>query len=460
LTEEAFDVIVIGAGPAGEVAAAAIAERGRTVAIVESGLVGGECAFYACMPSKALLRPSEVLAEARRVPGAAEASSGKLDVVATLARRDEVIHDLRDDVNVPWLRERGIRLIRGHGRLAGERSVSVSDRRYQAGEAVVLAVGSGAAMPELAGLTESRPWTNREATTATTLPASLTVLGGGVVGVELAQAYSQLGVSVTVVEEHSRLVSGEEPFVAGQLATALRERTVELRLGVGARSVAREGSMVVLELADGSRITNEELPVAVGRRPLTDDLGLETVGLRPGATIEVDDALRVPKLPWLYAVGDVNGRALLTHIAKYHARIAADVIDGGDTRLSAWASTPPRVIFTDPQIAAVGLTLAQATERAINAHAYDVPTAATPGASFHGRGAPGTCRLVIDEDRGVIVGATFSGPDVAEWLHAATIAVVGEIPLERLEHAVAPFPTRSEVWLALLQERRKRMHES
>jgi dihydrolipoamide dehydrogenase len=311
-------------------------------------------------------------------------------------------------------------------------------------------------MPAVDGLTEARPWTNREATTADTLPPSLIILGGGVVGVELAQAYSQFGVSVTLVDELSRLVGREEPFVSAQLAAALRERAVELRLGVKARSAAREGSMVVLELTDDSRMSAEELLVAVGRRPLTDDLGLETVGLQPGDTIEVDDALRVPGVPWLYAIGDVNDRAQLTHMAKYQARIAADVIDGGDARLLASESTPPRVTFTDPQVAAVGLTLAQANERGINAHAYDVPTSDTPGSSFHGRSAPGTCRIVVDEDRGVLVGDTFTGPDVAEWVHAATIAVVGEIPLERLWHAVPPFPTRSEVWLQLLQERQNR----
>jgi dihydrolipoamide dehydrogenase len=453
---DSFDVIVIGTGPAGETAAGDLAERGRNVAVVEAALVGGECAFYACMPSKALLRPAEALAEVRRVPGAAEAVTGSLDVAAVLVRRDEVIARLDDSAKVPWLSERGITLIRGHGRLDGERCVSVDDRRFQAREAVVVAVGSGAAIPDIPGLAEARPWTNREATTTRVLPSSLVVLGGGPVGVELAQAYAELGVTVTIIETLDRLIAREEEFAADQLTTALRERGVDVRLGVNANSVARDGATVIVELSDGGRVQGEEILVAVGRRPLTDDLGLQTVGLEPGQSIAVDDTLRAPGLPWLYAVGDVNGRSLLTHMGKHQARIAAEVIAGGDARAvddAAAAAAVPRVIFTDPQVAAVGLTLAEARDRGIDARAYDVATSATAGASFHGRNTPGTARLVVDEGRGLIIGATFTGFEVAEWLHAATIALVGEVPLERLWHAIPAFPTRSEVWLRLLERR-------
>ena len=453
MTVERFDVVVIGSGPGGEVAAGALAGRGRSVAVVEAALVGGECAFYACMPSKALLRPAEVLAEARRVPGAAEAVTGSLDVAAVLERRDEVIARLDDSAKVPWLSERGITLIRGHGRLDGARCVAVGGRRYEAREAVVVAVGSAAAIPDVPGLAEARPWTNREATTIGALPASLVVLGGGPVGVEMAQAYAELGVTVTIIEALDRLLAREEEFVGEQLTAALRQRAIDVRLGVSAKSVARDGATVTVELSDGGRVEGEEILVAVGRRPLTDDIGLETVGLEPGEPIAVDDTLRAPGLPWLYAVGDVNGRSLLTHMGKYQARIAAEVIAGGDARADYDAAGVPRVVFTDPQVAAVGVTLAEALDRGIDARAYDVASSATPGASFHGRNTPGTARLVVDESRGVLIGATFTGFEVAEWLHAATIALVGEVPLERLWHAVPAFPTRSEVWLRLLEQR-------
>ncbi len=448
---EAFDVIVIGAGPSGEVAAGDLAAQGRRVAIVEAALVGGECAFYACMPSKALLRPAEVLAEARRVPGVAEAINGELDVAAMLARRDEVIHSLDDSSKIGWLDERGITLIRGHGRLVGERRVSVGDQRFEARSAVVLAVGSAAAVPPIPGLADARPWTNRDVTTAREIPDSLIVLGGGVVGVEMAQAFNELGATVTIVEAQDRLVANEEPFVAEELGAAFRERGIDIRLGVTAESVDRVGGIVRVELSAGRTVEAQEILVAVGRRPLTGDLGLETVGLKQGATIEVDDTLRVADLPWLFAVGDVNGRSLLTHMGKYQARVAAQVIAGGEARATRDDGGAPRVIFTDPQVAAVGLTLQAAQDRGINASAYDVATSDTPGASFHGRNTPGTSRLVIDEDRAVIVGATFTGTEVAEWLQAATIAVVGEIPLALLRDAVPAFPTRSEVWLRLLE---------
>jgi pyruvate/2-oxoglutarate dehydrogenase complex dihydrolipoamide dehydrogenase (E3) component len=348
---DSFDVIVVGAGPAGEVAAGDLAQTGRRVAIVEAALVGGECAFYACMPSKALLRPAETLAETRRVPGAAEAVTGSLDVAAVLARRDEVIGRLDDASKLPWLSERDITLIRGHGRLDGERCVSVGGHRYQAREAVVIAVGSVAAIPDVPGLADARPWTNREATTSRALPSSLVVLGGGPVGVELAQAYTELGVTVTLIEALDRLLAREEPFVADQLATAFRELAIDVRLGVRATSVARDGASVTVELSDSGQVQGEEILVAVGRRPLTDDLGLQTVGLAPGELIAVDDSLRVPGLAWLYAVGDVNGRSLLTHMGKHQARIAAAVIAGGDARTVPDSAPVPRVIFTDPQIA-------------------------------------------------------------------------------------------------------------
>jgi pyruvate/2-oxoglutarate dehydrogenase complex dihydrolipoamide dehydrogenase (E3) component len=448
-----FDVIVIGAGPAGEVVSGLLAKRGHEVAIVESRLVGGECAFYACMPSKALLRPAEALAEVNRVPGAAEAVSGKLDVAAVLARRDQVIHNLDDSSQLPWLEERGITLIRGHARLDGERYVRVGRERHEARRAVVIATGSGAAMPPIEGLSDAAPWTSQEVTTASAIPPRLIVLGGGVVGVEMAQAYSELGSTVCILEAAARLISKEEEFAATELQKAFEARGIELRLGVEVTRVDRRGPTVHVTLGDGGTVEGEEILVAVGRRPLTEDLGVETVGLEPGKPIDVDDSLAVPGLPWLFAVGDVNQRALFTHAGKYQARIAATVIDGGSAALTSDPRGVPRVVFTDPEIASVGLTLGEASESLVNVQAYDVASDATPGASFHGHGSGGISRIVVDEDRGVIVGATFMGSEVAEWLHAATIAITAEIPLERLWEALPVFPTRSEVWLRLLERR-------
>ena len=469
--DRGYDVVVIGGGAVGENVAGRVAAGGLRTVLVERELVGGECSYWACMPSKALLRPTQAVAEARRVAGAAQAVSGTVDVAAVLARRDEVTHGWDDSSQVDWVRSAGIDLVRGGARVTGERTVQVTSDAgtvtLRAEVAVVVCTGSEPSAPDLPGLADVATWSSRDATSAQAVPESLCVLGGGVVGVEMAQAYSRLGSRVTLVSR-GRLLAHAEPRAAELVATALRQDGVALHQHTEVASVAADGDdgAAVVELADGTSVRARRLLVATGRRPATGGLGLEQWGFGPGEPVRVDDTGLAEGTTWLYAAGDVTGRAPLTHQGKYAARavgaavlarhrgdLGADEVPGRWSPEVASADTGavPQVVFTDPQVAWVGPGLEQARQSYPDLRVVEYDIADVAGASVHDDAYTGWAQMLVDESRQVVVGVTFVGPDVAELLHSATVAVVGEVPLHRLWHAVPSYPTTSEVWLRLLE---------
>ncbi|GEK86504.1 dihydrolipoyl dehydrogenase family protein [Microbacterium aerolatum] len=467
MSTDEYDLIVLGGGPVGENVADRAVQAGLTAVIVESELVGGECSYWACMPSKALLRSAQALRAAQHVAGAAEAVTGPLDVRAVLARRNSFTSDWSDDGQVAWLDSAGIDLVRGHGRLSGEREVTVTDadgaaRVLKARHAVAVSTGTDATIPPIDGLRDAAPWTSREATSAQEIPASLAIIGGGVVGVEMATAYSGLGSAVTLIAR-GELLSGMDPFAGELVAEGLRTQGVDVRTHTATTRVRRDGDGVTITIGDNEEIVAAEVLAATGRTPRSGDIGLETVGLEPGKSIETDDTLLVPGTDWLYAVGDVNGRVLLTHQGKYQARAAGDVIaaraKGEDVDDGSWGrhvatadhAAVPQVVFAEPEVASVGLSAQAAEDAGYTTRVVDYDLGSVAGASLREDGYSGKARMIVDTDRDVILGVTFVGPDVADLLHAATIAVVGEVPIARLWHAVPSYPTVSEIWLRMLE---------
>ncbi|MFD0008216.1 dihydrolipoyl dehydrogenase family protein [Streptomyces sp. NPDC127178] len=475
-TTQSYDVVVIGAGPVGENVADRTRAAGLSTVIVESELLGGECSYWACEPSKALLRPVLARADARRVPGLREAAARPLDVAEVLAHRDEMTFHWDDGDQVAWLGSVSVDLVRGHARLEGPRRVSVVTPDgdtvvLTARHAVALCTGTTTALPDLPGLDTTRHWTSREATSAEHVPGRLAVVGGGVVAVEMATAWQALGSQVTMLVRGDGLLHRMEPF-AGELVTdGLSEAGVEIRLGVTVTAVKRHGTddgEVTVTLDDGGDLVVDEILFATGRRPRTTDVGLESVGLTPGDWLAVDDSCQVTAVSggWLYAVGDVNRRALLTHQGKYQARIAGAVIAArakgepvladrwGPHTTTADRAAVPQVVFTDPEVASVGLTTSEAERSGRRIEVVDYDLAHVSGAHQYAQGYRGRARILVDADHGTVVGATFVGPGVGELLYSATVAVVSEVPLERLWHAVPAFPTISEVWLRLLETHR------
>ncbi len=437
------DVVVIGMGPGGEDVAGQLAVAGLSVVGIEDHLVGGECPYYGCIPSKMIIRAADLLAEARRVNTMAGSAVVTPDYSIVADRiRDEATDDWDDTVAVDRFIGKGGTFVRGRGALDGDGRVRVGDDVYIARLGVVIATGTSPALPPVHGLAEARPWTNRDVFKIRSVPASLTVMGGGAIGLELAQAFSRFGSKVTVVEAFDRILAPEEPETSALVAAVLESEGITIRTGLAAVAVQRDGQ-VTLELADGTYIVSDELLVAAGRVPNVRGIGLDTVGLDETAqpTFTVDEHMRVNGATKLWAVGDIAGRGSFTHMAVYEAAIAVDDILGVEHPRLAEAHAVSRVTFTDPEVGSVGMTEAQARAAGLNVRVGVVDSSTSSRGWLHGAGNEGLMKLVEDADRGILVGASTVGPRGGDVLGLFNLAVHARVPVSELRSMIYAYPT-------------------